>query len=105
MHAQGQRGHLVLLKALMKASTANMNSEDCKEVSGVISVISNDKIKAEKAEKADKGKKGTGKKGKLNIKNKDMAGEGPSEYEGLGSGGGGGWTGGGGGRDDDYDFM
>tara|TARA_B110001452_G_C15227944_1_gene425523 strand:- start:1201 stop:1515 length:315 start_codon:yes stop_codon:yes gene_type:complete len=104
MHAQGQRGHLVLMKALMKASTANMNSEDCKEVSGVISVISNDKIKAEKAEKADKGKKGTGKKGKLNIKNKDMA-EGTSEYEGLGSGGGGGWTGGGGGRDDDYDFM
>lgn len=103
MHAQGQRGHLVLLKALIKASTANMTSEDCKEVSGVVSVISNDKIKAEKAEKADKGKKG-GKKGKLNIKNKDMA-EGGDEYEGLGSGGGGGWTGGGGGRDDDYDFM
>ena len=53
---------MALLKALLRASTANMSTDDAKELSGAVSVIYNDKVKADREK--DKGKKKGGSKKK-----------------------------------------
>jgi hypothetical protein len=85
---------MACLKALLRECTVNMSVDDCKDLASTVSVISNDKLKAER----DKDKKKTkGKKGKLNI-----AASKASDMDDIGGGGGPGWTGGGGVGDDDY---
>jgi translation initiation factor 3 subunit J len=99
--SEGKKGHMVCLKALLRLATTNMDTEQCKELASFVSVLSNDKIKAEREK--DKKKTTAKKKGKINI----VSNKG-SDFDDIGldnSGGGRGWSGGGGGRDDDYDFM
>ena len=79
---EGTKGHLVCLKALLKASTSNMSPDDTKELSTFLSVVYNDKLKAEREK--DKKKAGGKKKGKLNIsagKMQDGDGMGGDEYD------------------------
>ena len=98
---EGTKGHMACLKALLRAATNNMSTEDTKDLTNFMSVISNAKLAADRDK--DKTKKNVKKaKGKfaaaaMNARNNDM--------DDIGMGGGSGWSGGGGGRDDDYDFM
>lgn len=100
--SEGKKGHMVCLKALLRLATTNMDTEQCKELASFVTVLSNDKIKAEREK--DKKKTTAKKKGKINI-----ASNKGTDFDDIGldnhSGGGRGWSGGGGGRDDDYDFM
>ncbi len=96
----GKPGHMVLLKALMRGACEKMSGDDAKELSSFVSVLSNERLKAEREK--DKGAK-KGKKGKLKIAAGKAVDD--DDYGDFGGGGGGGWGGGGGGRDDDYDFM
>ena len=49
---EGRRGHLVMMKALMRAATASMSSDDCKDLSSHLTVIHNDKVKADREKAA-----------------------------------------------------
>lgn len=94
---EGKKGFNVALKAFIRAATANMSTDECKDLSTSVSVISNDKIKADR-EKDQKGKKKKV-KGKINIAaGKDVDADFDDDHA-HGGGGGRGW------RDDDYDFM
>ena len=62
---EGTKGHMVCVKALLRGVTNNMDPESIKELEKVLSVVSNDKLKAER-EKDKKKVKGKA-KGKLNI--------------------------------------
>jgi len=97
---EGKKGHIVAIKALLRAATANMSTDECKDLAAFMGVISNDKIKADR----EKDKKGQKKKvkGKINISASKAS---DHDFDDMGGGGGPGWSGGGGGRDDDYDFM
>ena len=55
---------MVCLKALLRLATTNMDTEQCKELASFVSVLSNDKIKAEreKDKKKTTAKKATPKK-------------------------------------------
>lgn len=104
--AAAAQGHVVCLKALLRLATSNMDTDQCKDLSSFVSVLSNDKIKAErdKDKNKPKGKKGWGAKGKLGA----AAANKGDDFDDIGldnNSGGRGWSGGGGGRDDDYDFM
>lgn len=57
----GKRGQLVLLKALLKQSTANLSTDDAKQLNTLMGTIFNDKLKADREK--DKGKKKPAKKG------------------------------------------
>jgi len=96
----GSKGHGILLKSLLRAVASPMSSDECKDVASFLSVLSNDKIKAER----DKDKKKTKAKGKgkLNIAASKAS---DHDLDDIGDGGGAGWGVGGGGRDDDFDFM
>lgn len=77
-----------LLKALMRHSVASLNASDAKEVSSSMTVIANEKLKAEKD--ATAGKKKTGaKKKQLIVDKPDDDGLGGVSYDAV----------------DDYDFM
>jgi len=94
---EGKKGFSVALKAFLRAATNPMSTDECKDLSSFVGVLSNDKIKADK-EKDQKGKKKKA-KGKLNIAaGKDVDAD-DFEDHSHGGGGGRGW------RDDDYDFM
>lgn len=100
--AEGKKGHMVCLKALLRLATTNMDTDQCKELASFVTVLSNDKIKADR-EKDQKKKGATKKKGKIAI-----ASNKGTDFDDIGldnSGGGRGWSGGGGGHEDDYDFM
>ena len=97
---EGKPGFMVTLKGILRSVTPHLSTEECKDLSSFVTVISNDKIKADR-DKDKKPKKKTA-KGKISVgagKATDM-----DAFGGMG-GGGSGWGGGGGGRDDDFDFM
>ena len=103
---EGTKGHMLAIKAIVRAAAANMSTEEAKDLSSMVSVMYNDKVKADrdKDKKKPKGKAGWG------AKNSKVAGlaagnRDDNDLDDIGSGGGVGWSGGGGGRDDDYDFM
>tara|TARA_B100000795_G_scaffold261556_1_gene238456 strand:- start:1119 stop:1901 length:783 start_codon:yes stop_codon:yes gene_type:complete len=54
----GKRGQLVLLKALLKQSTASLTTDDCKELNTMMGTIFNDKLKADREKDKGKPKKG-----------------------------------------------
>ncbi len=54
---EGKKGHMVCLKALIRSCTANMSSDDCKDLSSTLAVISNDKLKADRDKDKSKVKK------------------------------------------------
>jgi len=88
---EGKKGFTTALKSLLRSASSNMSTDDCKELSSFVSVLSNDKIKADR-EKDQKGKKKKV-KGKLNIAaGKDV------DADGGGGGGGRGF------HDDNDDF-
>jgi len=104
---EGTKGHMKCLKSIVRAAAEKMSTEDAKDLSSMVSVVYNDKVKADR----DKDKKGKPKgKAGWGAKNSKVAGLGAGnrddhDLDDIGSGGGAGWGGGGGGRDDDYDFM
>jgi len=80
----GKKGQAVCLRSLLRSLSTNMSSDECKELASFVSVLSNDKIKAER-EKDKKKTKAKG-KGKLNI-----AASKASDYDDMNGG--------------EYDFM
>ncbi|KAL1500040.1 hypothetical protein AB1Y20_012717 [Prymnesium parvum] len=62
---EGKKGFSLALKSFLRAATNSMNTDETKDLSSFISVISNDKIKADR-EKDQKGKKKKA-KGKINL--------------------------------------
>lgn len=93
---EGRRGHLVMMKALMRAATASMSSDDCKDLSSHLTVIHNDKVKADREkDKLDKGKKTAkkGGKGKPQLAMRNAVEDEDTTHEG------------GGGGADDYDLL
>lgn len=54
----GKRGQMVLLKALLKQSTASLSTDDCKELNTMMGTIFNDKLKADREKDKGKPKKG-----------------------------------------------
>ncbi|KAL3920929.1 MAG: hypothetical protein SGPRY_005076 [Prymnesium sp.] len=56
---EGRKGFTVALKSFIRASTDKMSTDECKDLSAFVSVIYNDKIKADR-EKDNKGKKKKG---------------------------------------------
>lgn len=101
---EGKKGHMVCLKALIRSCTANMSSDDCKDLSSTLAVISNDKLKADRDKDKSKVKKNKA-KAKFNEQADRVRSDHDAMIDGFGDGGVSGWSGGGGGRDDDYDFM
>lgn len=99
---QGKKGHLVCLKALLRAATEKMSTEDTKALSSFVSVISNDKLAADRNKDKAKVKAS---KAKSKYADRAAAARSDHDLDDIGGGGGSGWSGGGGGRDDDYDFM
>lgn len=45
---EGRKGHMVLLKSLLRAATSKLGTDDCKEISSLATVIYNDKVKADR---------------------------------------------------------
>jgi len=91
----GKTGHMKLIKALLRKTGEVLTTEDAKELSTFVSIMYNDKVKADR-EKDKKPKKG--KKGGIKIAaGKDV----DNDFGGLeGDGGGAGWR-----ANDDFDFM
>jgi translation initiation factor 3 subunit J len=80
--------YMTLLRALMRHSVVSLKASDAKEVASSMTVIANEKLKAEKDAAA--GKKKTGpKKKQLLVDKPDDDGYSPGTYDGV----------------DDYDFM
>jgi len=86
MPHQDTKGHMVALKALLRAACSNMSTDDCKDLSSFVAVLSNDKIKADR-EKDKKGKSKGKAKGKINIAASKAA---DNDMDDIGRGGGGG---------------
>jgi len=80
----GKKGQAICLKAMLRSLSTTMSSDECKDLASFVSVLSNDKIKAER-EKDKKKTKAKG-KGKLNI-----AASKASDYDDM--------------NGNDYDFM
>lgn len=79
---------MTLLRAIMRHSVANMKASDAKEIASSMTVIANEKLKAERD--ATAGKKKTGaKKKQLIVDKPDDDGMGGVSYDAV----------------DDYDFM
>uniref|UniRef100_A0A7S0IZG2 Eukaryotic translation initiation factor 3 30 kDa subunit n=1 Tax=Calcidiscus leptoporus TaxID=127549 RepID=A0A7S0IZG2_9EUKA len=91
---EGKAGHIVVVKALLRGAIANVTTDEAKDLSTFVSVLYNDKVKADR----DKDKKGKTKKakGKVSVSAGKALDNDMDE-----------WGGGGGNRlrDDDYDFM
>ena len=100
---EGTKGHMACLKAIIRTAADKMTTDDAKDLSAMVTVVYNDKIKADK----DKDKKGKpkGKAGWGAKTAKAGGGRDDNDLDDIGSGGGVGWGGGGGGRDEDHDFM
>ncbi|XP_024374457.1 uncharacterized protein [Physcomitrium patens] len=80
--------YMTLLRAIMRHSVANMKASDAKEIASSMTVIANEKLKAERD--ATAGKKKTGaKKKQLIVDKPDDDGMGGVSYDAV----------------DDYDFM
>ena len=69
----GKRGQLVLLKALLKQSTAALSTDDTKELNVLMGTIFNDKLKAEREK--DKGKPKKGAKKSTTTQGKAIGGD------------------------------
>ena len=69
----GKRGQLVLLKALLKQSTAALSTDECKELNTTMGTIFNDKLKADREK--DKGKPKKGAKKSTTTQGKATAGD------------------------------
>jgi len=102
--SSGTKGHMACLKSIVRAAAEKMTTDEAKDLSSMVSVVYNDKVKADKDKDKKgkpKGKAGWGAKGKAVVDRRDEG----DDMGDIGGGGGAGWGGGGGGRDDDYDFM
>jgi len=69
----GKRGQLVLLKALIKQSTASLSTDDTKELNTLMGTIFNDKLKADREK--DKGKPKKGAKKSTTTQGKAIGGD------------------------------